>query len=159
MKYTFKSISVYFDDSGDLLGVPSTEIKKWNALVDIEKIINLKAPYNDEELEKFLESVFDLCYSVTPDELPRQSALQKYLGAKTYSASVKGRGLVALKWLDKQGYEIIPTWQNAKLKNAFNHLEDKAIFIPSDYAKGELARSFRSAMEMSLIGPINSIPK
>ena len=159
MKHTFKSISVYFDKDSNLIGVPSTEIKKWNALVDIDAIVNLTFPYSDDELEQFLENVFDLCYSLTPKELPKQSALQNYLEVKSYSASVKGLGLVSIKWIDKQGYTITPTWQNAKMKNAFGHLEDRAIGISDRYVKGELARSFRSVMNLSPIGSMNQKPE
>lgn len=159
MKHPFKSISVYFDGDYNLIGVPSTEIKKWNALVGIDKIKELNAPYSDAELEQFLKEVFDLCYSYTPDDLPKLPALQKYLGAKSYSASVKKLGLVALTWLNRRGYEIVPTWQNTKLKNAFNHIEEKAINIATGYVEGELAKSFRVALELSPIGPMNNKPE
>ncbi|MDR1688948.1 MAG: hypothetical protein LBS21_10115 [Clostridiales bacterium] len=159
MKHTFKYISIYFDEKEDLIGVPSTKIKKWNALADIDKILNLKAPYSDDQFERFIKDVYNLCYTYTPHELPKQSALQKYLGVKTHSASVKGRGLVALKWLDKQGYEIIPTWKDAKLKNAFVFLEDRSLTVPIDYKEGELARRLRSVMSMSPIGSMNWKPK
>ena len=117
--------------------------------------MSLKSPYSDDELEKFLETVFDLCYSITPKELPKQSALQKYVGAKSYSASVKGFGLVYLKWINKQGYTITPTCKNAKQKNSFIHLESKSVEIDDRYVKGELAMNFRRIMELSSIGSMN----
>jgi len=159
MNNSFKNISVYFDVNQNLIGVPSTIIKKWNALADIDNIVSLKSPYSDDELEQFLESVFNLCYSYTPTDLPKQSALQKYLGVKSYSASVKELGLVSITWLDKQGFTITPTWQNAKMKNAFNHLVDKAINIANCPIKGELAKTLRSVMKLSPIGPMSIEPE
>ena len=158
MKHSFKSISVYFDDTYNLIGVPSAIVKKWNALVDIDNIVSLKTPYNDYELEQFLENVFSLCYSYTPDELSKQSALQKYLGVKSYSASVKKFGLVSLQWFKEQGYVIAPMWQNAKLKNAFHQLENKTLNVVNQYKDGELAKSFRNVMRSSPIGPLNQKP-
>ncbi len=158
MKHPFKSISVYFDRDYNLIGVPSAELKKWNVIVDIDKIQSLNAPYDDDELERFLKAVFDLCNSDKPKDFSKIPALQKYLGAKSYSASVKKLGLVSLNWLNKRGYEIVPTWQNAKIKNAFNHLEEKTIKIATDYTDGELAKSFRIALELSPIGPMKNKP-
>jgi hypothetical protein len=110
-------------------------------------------------LERFLKAVFDLCNSDTPKDFSKIPALQKYLGVKNYSTSVKKLGMVSLSWLNKQGYEIVPTWQNAKLKNAFNHLEEKTIKIATDYTEGELAKSFRIALEQSPIGPMKNKPE
>jgi len=156
--YNFKSISIYFDKLNNLLGVPSTIVKKWNALVDIDKITNLIFPYTIEDVELFLKNTFCLCYAYELENLPKISAIQNYRGAKSYSTTVKNLGMVSLSWLDGQGYKVIPTWQNARQKNAFVHLESKTTYVSEHYEKCELAVNLFKAINLSPIGPIYSEP-
>jgi hypothetical protein len=157
--HDFKSIGVYFDEDGNLIGVPSSIVKKWNALVDIDGIVRLSIPYGDGELESFLKTVFDECYSQTLKELPKQSALQRYLGVKSYTASIEGLGFVSLRWLKSEGYKVTPTWQNARQKSSFDHMDDKTIQVANGFLSGELANALRKAMKLSPIGPLNTRPE
>lgn len=157
--HDFKSIGVYFDKDGNLIGIPSTIVEKWNSLVDIDGIIRLNTPYSDEELESFLKTVFDRCYSQTLEELPKPSALQRFLGVKSYTASIKGLGFVNLRWLKSEGYKVTPTWRNARQKSSFDHMDEKTIQIANGFLCGELANALKQAMKLSPIGPMNTRPE
>ena len=157
--HDFKSIAVYFDKNGNLIGIPSTLIEKWNILANIDDIVRLYAPYCDEEIESFLKMVFDKCYSQTLTELPKQSVLRKLLGTKSDKAAVKELGLVGLRWLKSEGYMVTPTWSNARVKSAFAYMEDKTIRVSTTFLDGELANAFKEAMDISPIGPLYAKPE
>ena len=157
--HDFKNIGVYFDKNKNLIGVPSTIVKKWNALVDIDDIIRLNAPYNSEELEVFLLKVMDKCFAQKLSELPKQPALQRFLGEKSYSASIKNLGLISLKWMKSEGYKVTPTWKNARQKNSYDHMDDKAIHVANDFSGGELAKALIEALLLSPIEPLGTRPK
>ena len=154
----FKIISVYFDKEFNLIGVPSTIIKKWNIVTDIDRILCLKSPYCDEELESFIKKVFDLCFSQSVKEPPKESALQKFRGVKSYTASIKGLGLVGITWLKNKGYTLAPTWRSTKHKNAFLHMDNKSMQVSYDYCDNELAEMFRRSLDLSIIEPMSEAP-
>ena len=158
MNNEFRSISVYFNESNLLIGIPSTLTVKFDALVGIDSITNIQYPYTNDQLEDFILGVLNRCYTIYLEDIPKVSAIQQFTGTKSYKSSVKNLGLVSAHWLENEGYTITPTWQNAKMRNAFHDIEDKAIKLPEDYKPGELAMAFRKAMEMSPIGPQMSAP-
>jgi hypothetical protein len=151
MTHTWKCISVYFNADGNLIGIPTTQDKKYKAIVDIDEILTLTAPYSDVRLERFIHSVFELCFSVTPEDIPKCVPLQKHLGVKGHSAAVKGLGRVALLWTVGEGYTITPTRKSAELKNAFVNIDDKAYKVDANYVDGELAKALRHTMLLSSI--------
>ena len=155
----FRRISVYFDKDFNLIGVPSTIIKKLNVFIDITSIICLNSPYCDEELESFLKKVIELCFSQSVKECPKKSALQIFRGVKSHAASIKGLGLVSIGWNKNEGYTITPTWRNTKLKNAFLHLDNKSLQVSNSYCDNELAKMFRRVLELSTIEPMSEAPE
>ena len=153
----YKIVSVHFDASQKLIGVPCGKSQKYD-IAGLDIFMVLESGYSDDELEEFLDNLFNLCFTKKSIE-GQIDPIQEYTNTKSYSASVKRLGLVSVTWLKGRGYEVTPTWQNAKMKNAFCHIGDKAISIPTDYEKGKLSEGFRSAMEMSPIGPLNKMPE
>ena len=156
MGYNYRSIAVYFDSTNKLIGFPNGVFEKWNAMMQLDCYRILTEAYLDDQLEAFLMELFSLCYSEEPNE--NSSPLQTLTKTKSYKSSVKNLGLVSSHWVENEGYTITPTWQSAKDRNSFLHIEDKAIKLPEDYKPGELAVVFRKAMEMSPIGPQMSAP-
>ena len=90
--------------------------------------------------------MLDLCCSQTLKEFPKKSEVKKL-------------GLISLRWVETEGYIIIPTWQNVKIKNAFDHMEDKSIKVSNKYSDYELAVKFREVIKLSPIGPMSKRPE
>jgi hypothetical protein len=81
------------------------------------------------------------------------------LGIKSYRASIRRFGFIGLKWLKTEGYKVIPTWKNAKQKNAFDYMEDRSVQVSNDDTDGSLAKAFEEAMCLSPINPMNTRPE
>ena len=60
MERDFYTISVYVDKDENLIGIPCGESDKYG-IADIDTVLLLKAPYKAEEVEDFIEKVFDAC--------------------------------------------------------------------------------------------------
>ena len=146
MMHGFKRISIYADESDNLLMIPTGYHKQYGA-VDIGIVNALNAPYSDEQLEQLVVYTFSQCYSLKPSEyLQRDFPLAKYLGVKRYSKSVQGRRLLGIDWSIKSGYTITPTKNNGN--GGFTGIGEK-IHLVSDYQAGELANAIGKAMVIS----------
>ena len=52
----FSTISVYIDEDENMIGIPCGESDKYG-IADIDKVVLLKAPYSDSQIENFVEEV------------------------------------------------------------------------------------------------------
>jgi len=165
MEITYRSIGIYFDVAGNLIGIPmSTAItEKWGEiLVSIEPVTELKAGYTDSELEHFILTVLSKSFAYHPIGFPTgESILQKFKGAKSWKACVKEFGYVFITWRKDEGYTITPYWQSRKAKYAFLGFDNKEMrwVTPPGSSFGQLAKGFRAAMKLSPIGPQESPPQ
>lgn len=57
----FSTISVYIDEDENMIGIPCGESDKYG-IADIDKVVLLKAPYSDSQIENFVEEVIILLY-------------------------------------------------------------------------------------------------
>lgn len=169
-KPLWKSISVFVDRDYNLYGEPNSEDTAHQMTVAIEPITKLCYPYTDEQLESFLKTVFDQCFSYyvereklskkTPYSQPEYiTPIIKFMKAHSWKAAVKDLGLINIYWNKNTGYQISITWQNAKSKNSFDYLEsDKDIIVQNGYNDKELAKAFRKAIDIVAIGPFDNNP-
>lgn len=58
----FSTISVYIDEDENMIGIPCGESDKYG-IADIDKVVLLKAPYSDSQIENFVEEVISYCYT------------------------------------------------------------------------------------------------
>ena len=56
----FSTISVYIDEDENMIGIPCGESDKYG-IADIDKVVLLKAPYSDSQIENFVEEVISYC--------------------------------------------------------------------------------------------------
>jgi len=155
--YKYKKISIYFDASKKLIGVPigSAPFPKYGGKygrASLDIFFVLEPGYSDEELEHFINEVFDACYSKKfVDGEP--TAIQKYTGAKSYVAAVKGYQLMNVDWIKDDGYAFVPMMVDSKHRGAFTSIKGVSVkamlhskFKPVE--KGALALAFKKAMEI-----------
>ena len=134
MELGYKSIAVFYDESGRLYGIPYTHDMEFHANVQIDLVLTLDAPYDDERLERFFQEVFGHCHEMIYELLPRgKSPLQKYTKARSYKQSVIDKGHVGIYWTKDKGYTMRPSWQNPKMRHAFEFMPERNITVPSDY--------------------------
>ena len=148
--YDYKTVGVYFCSEKKLIGVPCGKSEIYG-YPELDIFLVLESGYGDDELEMFIERVFNACFSKEcGDVVKRPGALQKYTGAKSYNAAVKGYHLTVIRWIKDEGYLFVPTEIDKKHKGAFNYIEDKIIKVPTTHEKGALAKAFRQAMEITI---------
>jgi hypothetical protein len=156
--HKYKVVSVYFDKTQKLIGVPCGECERYG-YQELDIFFVLEPIYTDDELETFLMKVFDECFSkdLSIDLTARsrsQCAMQKYTGAKSGNAAVKGYQLMHIDWIkDEYGYTFRPMMVDKKHKGAFTAIKGIVIkvsqhnkFVPIE--KGALAIAFRKTMEI-----------
>ena len=54
MEKDFYTISVYIDENENMIGIPCGESDKYG-IADIDKVVLLKVPYSDTQIENFIE--------------------------------------------------------------------------------------------------------
>jgi len=150
--YIFKCISVYIDKNGKLIGIPTGVNPKHGGVTGLDIFFVLEPEYSDEELESFLEKVFDTCYSKEyTDDLP--FAMQVYSKTKGPASAVKGYQSIYLNWHDDEGYTIIPLKPDKRYRGAFESIKSISIKVTLTnkclpIEKGALATAFRTAIDI-----------
>jgi len=147
MKYRYRYVSIYADSSDNLIIIPTGVQEKWGGAVDIDLAVQLNSPYSDEELEKVVFTAFDKCFSITPDEQIKETAIEKFLNVKGYSKAVKDRRFISFFWNDDEGYIITPTQKVPR--QGYCHLNDKAFRLGMTPKSNEIAKAIREAVLIS----------
>ena len=55
----FSTISVYIDEDENMIGIPCGESDKYG-IADIDKVVLLKAPYSDSQIENFVRKLYHI---------------------------------------------------------------------------------------------------
>ena len=63
-KRDFSTISIYIDENENMIGIPCGESDKYG-IADIDKVVLLKAPYSDSQIESFVEEVIAIQKNTT----------------------------------------------------------------------------------------------
>jgi len=151
-----KNISIYYDSSKKLIGVPCGRKKGLQfgdcGTTSLDIYFELESGYDDDEFEIFLGKVFDACFTKIPTS-EDTTAIQKYTGKKGYAAATRGFQYVYISWSKGEGYTFIPMKIDPKHKGAFVGIKGISIVV-TPYSnhipleKGALALAFRKAMEV-----------
>ena len=83
MDREFYTASVYVDKDENLIGIPCGESDKYG-IADIDTVLLLKAPYTDEALEKYIDKVFDACYTKKHNDNVETSTIERYTKKKGF---------------------------------------------------------------------------
>ena len=151
--HDFSRISIYFDASRKLVGVPcGKNPKDEHGTVEVDIFFTLDSGYSDDELEIFITNVFDACYSKEYVE-GEPTAIQKYTKAKNYVSATKGYQFILVSWLKDEGYTISPWKADKKYRGSFVPINGISIKVSlyskhKPVEKGALALAFRKAMEI-----------
>ena len=76
-KRDFSTISIYIDENENMIGIPCGESDKYG-IADIDKVVLLKAPYSDSQIESFVEEVISYCYTKKHNDSSPLSTIEKY---------------------------------------------------------------------------------
>jgi hypothetical protein len=151
MEYTYKSLTVYADSTGNLIIFPTTVAEMrgvtGGAIVGIDLPHQLKPPFDNSVMENEIQKAFDECYSKEADL--SSTPIERFLKIKGYGKAVEGKKLVSVRWTEDTGYVVIPTRKEHKPKRGYIHLNEQSINLGKQFAPGEMAKAVRTAIEIS----------
>ncbi len=144
MEKEFYTISVYVDNDENLIGIPCGESNQYG-IADIDKVVLLKAPYSDTQIENFIEEVISYCYTKKHNDSSPYSTIEKYTKKKGFVNATKDLTLLS----------IVKTALNYSLMPTFNDYEKGPLAIDDDerilanpYKKGELAEIIKDFIQV-----------
>lgn len=144
MEREFYTISVYIDENENMIGIPCGESKQYG-IADIDKVVLLKAPYTDRQIESFVEEVISHCYTKEHNDDSPVSTIEKYTKKKGFVNATADLTLIS----------IVKTAQNYSLMPTFNDYEKGPLVIDDDerillnpYKEGELAEIMKDFIQV-----------
>lgn len=144
MEKEFYTISVYVDNDENLIGIPCGESDQYG-IADIDKVVLLKAPYSNTQIENFIEEVISYCYTKKHNDSSPYSTIEKYTKKKGFVNATKDLTLLS----------IVKTALNYSLMPTFNDFEKGPLAIDDDerilanpYKKGELAEIIKDFIQV-----------
>ena len=142
----YKYISIYVEQNGTLLGIPSGNSKKYD-MADLDLLFVLKPTYYEGELEQFILKIFNECFSEASkdDEI---SSIEKYYNCKGYKKAVNNLKLIHISCLRDKGFSLTPTINSHKM--GFTLIENKTIFVETNFKKGQMAKAFSNTLEATI---------
>lgn len=135
MEREFYTISLYVDKDENLIGIPCGESEKY-AVADIDKVILLKKPYTEKQVENFIDSVFDACYTKRHNDESDVSTIEKYTKKKGFVNATAELTLISLV-KTKNTISIMPTFNDPEKGPLCIDDDERIITLP--YKEGELA--------------------
>ncbi|MGN0522414.1 MAG: hypothetical protein ACI4IQ_07240, partial [Eubacterium sp.] len=137
-------ISVYTDESEDMIGIPCGESDKYG-IADIDKVVLLKAPYTDDELESFIEEVISHCYTKKHNDASPVSTIEKYTKKKGFVNATADYTLISIV-KTKESYSLMPTFDDPE-KGPLA-IDDDEHILANPYKKGELAEVIKGFIQV-----------
>ncbi|MCH5315121.1 MAG: hypothetical protein J1E81_04335 [Eubacterium sp.] len=144
MEKEFYTISVYIDKDENMIGIPCGESDEYG-IADIDKVVLLKAPYSDKQIESFVEEVISYCYTKKHNDASPLSTIEKYTKINGFVNATKELTLIS----------IVKTAQNYSIMATYNDYEKGPLVIDDDerillnpYKKGELAEHIRDMIQV-----------
>jgi len=157
MESEWKNVQIYFDKDGKLIGTPIMYLEKVHLDVEMEYTEELTPPYDDEELYNFIVRL--VAISGTDQEMNKVESYKEFnvlykgkLGIekhmrRSWTSATKKLALIHITYQKGNGYEVIPTKKNFKMKGAFDYDKTHAIRIETSDAPEKLAPAFLELME------------
>lgn len=144
MDKDFYTISVYVDENENMIGIPCGESDKYG-IADIDKVVLLKAPYSDTQLESFIEEVISYCYTKKHNDSSSLSTIEKYTKKKGFVNATADFTLLSIV-KTKDSYSLMPTFNDYE-KGPLAIDDDEHILL-NPYKKGEMAEVIRGFIEV-----------
>lgn len=144
MDKDFYTISVYVDENENMIGIPCGESDKYG-IADIDKVVLLKAPYSDTQLENFIEEVISYCYTKKHNDNSPLSTIEKYTKKKGFVNATADYTLLSIV-KTKESYSLMPTFNDYE-KGPLAIDDDERILM-NPYKKGEMAEIIRGYIEV-----------
>ena len=144
MDKDFCTISVYVDENENMIGIPCGESDKYG-IADIDKVVLLKAPYSDTQLESFIEEVISYCYTKKHNDNSPLSTIEKYTKKKGFVNATADYTLLSIV-KTKDSYSLMPTFNDYE-KGPLAIDDDEHILL-NPYKKGEMAEVIRGYIEV-----------
>lgn len=144
MEKEFYTISVYVDKDENMIGIPCGESDKYG-IADIDKVVLLKAPYSDKQIESFIEEVLSYCYTKKHNDASPLSTIEKYTKKKGFVNATADYTLLSIV-KTKTNYSLMPTFNDYE-KGPLVIDDDERILI-NPYKKGELAEIIRDFIQV-----------
>ena len=144
MDKDFYTISVYVDENENMIGIPCGESDKYG-IADIDKVVLLKAPYSDTQLESFIEEVISYCYTKKHNDNSPLSTIEKYTKKKGFVNATADYTLLSIV-KTKESYSLMPTFNDYE-KGPLAIDDDEHILL-NPYKKGEMAEVIRGYIEV-----------
>ncbi len=144
MEKEFYTISVYVDDDENMIGIPCGESAKYG-IADIDKVVLLKAPYSDTQIENFVEEVISYCYTKKHNDDSPLSTIEKYTKKKGFVNATADLTLISIV-KTKESYSLMPTFNDYE-KGPLVIDDDEHILI-NPYKKGELAEVIKGFIQV-----------
>lgn len=127
-----------------MIGIPCGESDKYG-IADIDKVVLLKAPYSDTQLESFIEEVISCCYTKKHNDNSPLSTIEKYTKKKGFVNATADYTLLSIV-KTKDSYSLMPTFNDYE-KGPLAIDDDEHILL-NPYKKGEMAEVIRGYIEV-----------
>lgn len=144
MEKEFYTISVYVAKDENMIGIPCGESDKYG-IADIDKVVLLKAPYTDEQIESFIEEVISYCYTKKHNDDNPLSTIEKYTKKKGFVNATADLTLLSIVKM-KDNYSLMPTFNDYE-KGPLAIDDDERILL-NPYQKGEMAEIIKDFIQV-----------
>lgn len=134
MEKEFYTISLYVDGDESLIGIPCGESEKYG-IADIDTVLVLKKPYTPDEVEGFIDKVFDACYTKKHNDNSEISTIEKYTKKKGFINATADLTLISIV-KTKNTYSIMPTFNDYEKGPLC--IDDDERIVKNPYDAGEL---------------------
>ena len=134
MDREFYTASVYVDKDENLIGIPCGESDKYG-IADIDTVLLLKAPYTDEALEKYIDKVFDACYTKKHNDNVETSTIERYTKKKGFVNATSDYTMISIV-KTKTNYSLMPTFND--FEKGPLCIDDDERLLANPYSEGEL---------------------
>lgn len=144
MDKEFYTISVYVDDDENLIGIPCGESDKYG-IADIDKVVLLKAPYSDTQLENFIEETISYCYTKKHNDDSPLSTIEKYTKKNGFVNATSDYTLISVV-KTANAYSLMPTFND--YERGPLAIDDDERILPVKYEKGDMAEIIKDFIQV-----------
>lgn len=144
MKKDFYTISVYIDENENMIGIPCGESDKYG-IADIDKVVLLKAPYSDTQIENFIEETISYCYTKKHNDNSPVSTIEKYTKKKGFVNATADLTLISIVKTELS-YSLMPTFNDYEKGPLV--IDDDERIVANPYEKGEIAEIMKDFIQV-----------
>ena len=144
MEREFYTISVYVDKDENMIGIPCGDSDQYG-IADIDKVVLLKAPYSDRQIEKFIEEVISYCYTKKHNDASPLSTIEKYTKKKGFVNATSDFTLISIV-KTATSYSLMPTFNDYEKGPLV--IDDDERILMNPYKEGEMAEIIKDFVQV-----------